>query len=640
MVESHPSVSQISNTPWGKPDGSPDNNDKTTRIMKKLVSTLCLLLVACATWAAKAYPGPITITQSDGTQLVVMAYGDEDYHWFTTTDGVLLAHVGADYFVASIDNDGRLSATTQLAHEAALRSVAERQLVLQQEPLRQTFMTQAMKTREIRKQHRIGIGTATPSYFPHSGTPRAMVILVQYADMNFSMEDPYRSFNDYLNGEGALPDYGLRENRNHGSVSQFFSDMSEGLFRPQFDVFGPVTLSKNWKYYGENSGDSDQSSRISELMQEACTAIDDNVDFSQYDADGDKNVDLVYVIYAGYSESMGAPSDYIWPKSGTLAGGTYDGVNVKRYGVNNELNYTPDYKFKEPPYKRMNGIGLFCHEFSHTMGLPDIYPNNADARKVDNQTMEYWDVMDGGEYTDNGYTPTPYTPWEKEVMEWTTIPVLSDTAQVTLADGEYYKILPEDAESNEYVILHNTQSSNWEQGIARLGHGMLVYRIDYTNDKGKPRTSINLSDYPNNYAGKPGITLIPADSLLINYYRVYSKESEMSSTLPYSNTEYQQSHGGDPYPGTLNVTRIDSMQLNRTVINKPIYNIKEENGVITFDFLKDYLAADIRLEQAAWRTDDAIYDLSGRRVSTSQHLNTSTPAKGIYIKAGKKFVVK
>lgn len=604
--------------------------------MKKLVSTLCLLLVACATWAAKAYPGPITVTQNDGTQLTVMAYGDEDYHWFTTSDDVLLAHVGSDFFVARIEADGSLAATKQLAHEPALRSAAEQQLVLSQKPLRATFMAQAMQTKDARKQRRIGIGTTTPSYFPHTGTPRAMVILVQYSDMSFSMEDAYRSFNDYLNGKGALPDYGLREDRNYGSVCQFFSDMSEGLFRPQFDVFGPVTLSKSWSYYGANSGDSDQPGRIAELMKEACTAINDTVDFSQYDADGDKNVDLVYVIYAGYSESMGAPSDYIWPKSGTLAGGTYDGVNVKRYGVNNELNYTPDYKFKEPPYKRMNGIGLFCHEFSHTMGLPDLYPTTDEARKVDNQSMEYWDVMDGGEYTDNGYTPTPYTPWEKEVMEWTTIPELTDTAQVSLADGEYYKILPEDASSNEYVILYNSQSSGWQRGVSKLGHGMLVFRVDYSTSNGTPRTSVNLGDYPNNTAGKPGFSLIPADSLLMNYYRVYSSSNPQSEDRPYSESEYRQSHAGDPYPGSSNVIRIDSMQLNRTVINKPLYNIAENDGTITFDFLKDYILAGIDGITTLRRADDSVYDLQGRKIAET----INQLPKGIYIHQGKKFVVK
>lgn len=603
--------------------------------MKKLVSTLCLMLVACATWAAKAYPGPITVTQNDGTQLTVMAYGDEDYHWFTTADDVLLAHIGTDFFVARIEADGSLAATTQLAHEPALRSAAEHQLVLSQKPLRATFMAQAIQTKDARRQRRIGIGTASPSYFPHTGTPRAMVILVQYSDMSFSADDAYRSFNDYLNGKGALPNYGLREDRNFGSVCQFFSDMSNGLFQPEFDVFGPVTLSKSWNYYGANSGDSDQSGRIAELMQEACTAIDDSVDFSQYDADGDKNVDLVYVIYAGYSESMGASSDCIWPKSGTLSGGTYDGVSVKRYGLNNELNYTPDYKFQEPPYKRINGIGLFCHEFSHTMGLPDLYPTSNEARKVDNQSMEYWDVMDGGEYTDRGYTPTPYTPWEKEVMEWITIPVLTDTAQVSLADGESYKILPEDESSDEYVILYNSQSSDWQKGISKLGHGMLVFRVDYSTANGTPRTSVNLGDYPNNTAGKPGFSLIPADDLLINYYRVYSSTESKSDDKPYSENEYLTSHAGDPYPGSTGVTKLETMQLNRTTINKPLYNIAENDGTITFDFLKDYILAGIEGITTHTSADDAVYDLQGRKVIGHKSLNS-----GVYIRNGKKFVVK
>ena len=327
--------------------------------MKKLVLTFCMLIAAITTWAAKAYPGPITVTQSDGTKLTVLMYGDEDGHWFTTTDNVLLSHVGTDFFIARIETDGSLQATQQLAHEPAMRNQTERQLALDQQPLRQTFLSQNIKTMESKKQRRIGVGTASPSYFPHTGTPKAMVILVQFADLSFSVADAKKSFNDYLNAEGALPDYGLRENRNHGSVCQYFTDMSQGLFSPQFDLYGPVTASKTWTYYGANSGSSDQSARIEELVREACNAINDTVDFSQYDADGDKRVDLVYVIYAGYSESMGASSDCIWPKSGTLSGGTYDGVSVSRYGVNNELNYTPDREFSEGPSKRMNGIGLF-----------------------------------------------------------------------------------------------------------------------------------------------------------------------------------------------------------------------------------------------------------------------------------------
>lgn len=77
-----------------------------------------------------------------------------------------------------------------------------------------------------------------------------------------------------------------------------------------------------------------------------------------------------------------------------------DGKQICRYGINNELNATPSDWIDGKPL--LNGIGLFCHEFSHTMGLPDLYPT-VETSRVDNQNPEYWDLMDGGEYTYNGY---------------------------------------------------------------------------------------------------------------------------------------------------------------------------------------------------------------------------------------------
>ncbi|MCR5130134.1 MAG: M6 family metalloprotease domain-containing protein [Prevotella sp.] len=593
--------------------------------MKKTILSICLMLCAISASAVKAFPEPIQVTQSDGTTLTVLAHGDEDYHWFTTTDGVLLAQVGTNFYVAEIASNGVLTATTQLAHEQSFRNIAEKQLVSTQNS--KAFYLQAQEQKEQAMRKRIPVGTTNPAYFPHTGEPKAMVILVEFSDLSFSVADAYKSFNDYLNGNGPLENYGLREDRNHGSVKEYFTDMSQGLFSPQFDLFGPVKISKEWTYYGKNSGDSDSSTRIQEMMREACEAIDDSVDFSQYDSNGDGYVDLVYFIYAGYSESMGASSDCIWPKSGTSSVGTYDGVSVSRYGLNNELNYTPDYQFSSEPYKRINGIGLFCHEFSHTMGLPDMYPTNSSAQQVDNQTMEYWDLMDSGEYTDRGYTPTPYTPWEKEVMGWTEITELTDTTQLAIDTETYYRISGED---NEYLILQNLQNKDWASKM--LGHGLLVYRVDYTTSSGSPRTTVNLHDYPNNTAGKPGMTLVPADSLLIISYRCYTKESEKSEQKPYSSNEYINSHYGDPYPGTSNVTSIESVKLNRSTLVKPIYNIQEESGIIYFDYLKDFIAAGIDNVETVSGISSAVYDLQGRKISA--------PTKGIYIRNGKKFVVK
>ena len=130
---------------------------------------------------------------------------------------------------------------------------------------------------------------------------------------------------------------------------------------------------------------------------------------------------MVYVIYAGYSESISGNDDNcLWPKSGTTTFYRYDkngirgdalvcdGKRFSRYGINNELNGTP--ADTENGIYQINGIGLFCHEFSHTMGLPDHYPTEYPATYADNQSPEYWDLMDAGEYTYDGYRPTPYSP--------------------------------------------------------------------------------------------------------------------------------------------------------------------------------------------------------------------------------------
>ena len=561
--------------------------------MKRILLTiLSMMALATASWAVKANPQPITVTQPDGTQVTVLLHGDEDFSWYTDLHGNLLQRVGNQF--------------TPVLTDAA------------------TFFRQAEQLRAANQARRIPIGTDSPNYFPHVGTPKALVILVEFSDTTFAASDPKAAFEQYLNGDAQTDAFNINATRNYGSVAKYFSDMSGGQFKPQFDIVGPVRLSKSISYYGKDANGS-HDINLKDMMREACEAVDDQVDFSQYDSDGDGFVDLVYFIYAGYSQSNGAPADAsIWPRSGSSTViARLDGKRIMRYGVNNELNYYPGYKFQTNPEiaKRMNGIGLFCHEFSHTMGLPDLYPTVASAQ-IDNQGLEYWDLMDGGEYVDNGYTPTPYTPWEKDVMGWASLRELGDeAAQVRLADGESYKVsLPN---SSEYLILHNVQNTGW--GSKLLGHGMMVYRIDYPNEL------VKASDRPNNTAGKPAVTIVPADGLLISSYSV---RTDARPNAPYTQEEYYNSHYGDPYPGANHVTSLLSVQMNETTAEKPLYNIAEQNGVVTFDYLKDItssIAAPVVAQAQA-----EVYTLDGRKVATP----ASQLAKGIYIVNGKKVVVK
>ena len=614
--------------------------------MKKLLLTLCLCLVTVATWAVKAWPLPVTITQPDGTELTVFGYGDEDLHWYTTSDGVLLAHVGTAFYVAKITPEGLIEATTQLAHERPLREAAELSLVKAQD--RELFFKKAPEHKRLAEIHRIGVNpNASPSYFPHVGTPKAIVILVEFSDVKFTVTDPYTTFNEYLNSETPLPDRGFREDRNYGSVRQYFNDISGGQYAPQFDVYGPVTLPNRSAFYG--AGYKDTNTNIDSLLSHACRLADPLIDYSQYDSNNDGYVDLVYLMYAGFGENYtGNSTDCIWPKSGSnITTRMYDGVNVKRYGIGNELNYSPDKVLSADPQRRVNGIGLFCHEFSHTLGLPDMYPIDETAQRTDNQALEYWDIMDNGEYTDNGYTPTPYTPWEKEVMGWITLDTLKTAAQVTLHDGEAYKIMQDN--SDEYLIVHNIQNNGWATSL--LGHGMLVYRVDY-----KGRTSVNLGDYPNNTAGSPGMTVVCADGLLISAYKVALDDAHRTASKPYIASEYLSSHYGDPFPGTSNVHELPSVQLNKSVLEKGFYNINEVAAdgetVITFAFIDteatdivDSRASDgieliVNSQPSTFSHQPSIYDLQGRRIADNADAVTlQNLPKGIYIIGNRKVII-
>lgn len=591
--------------------------------MKRVIASIAIAMCVVASWAVKADPTPTVVTQPDGTQLTIIVHGDEDCNWYTTSDGVLLYPIGNSYFVASISANGEIAPTTLLAHERSMRSDNETSIIAKQD--KAAFYSAIKGRQQQYRARRISIGTAATSYFPHTGSPKALVILVEFSDTLFSVSEPSVVFDEYLNHEGSsMPDHSNYERRNHGSVRQYFNDMSNGAFTPQFDVYGPVRMEKPSAYYGEGT---DNMTRIKEMIVAACDSIDKDVDFTEYDQDGDGFVDLVYVIYAGYSQSVGGNSvDCIWPKSGTLGSvsNTFDGMKIKRFGINNELNYYPGRKFNSYPEitKRINGIGLFCHEFSHTLGFPDLYCE----LEVDNQELEYWDLMDGGEYVDNGYTPAPYSPWEKEVAGWTTIDEITEAKQITLADGQAVRIKSDT--NDEYIILLNMQNNGWAK--AMLGHGMLVYRIDY------PYDSVNLFDKPNAItSGKPAVTLLPADGLLISSYRVY--DSEPSDTKPYSITEYINSHYGDPYPGTSNVTEIEKFQMNECVIEKPIYNITEnlEEGTISFEYLNKIIngidnISDLHSQDAK----QTVYSIDGRNLGT----DFSKLAKGIYIVGGKKIL--
>ena len=599
------------------------------KTLKQLSLIVCLMLCSLTTWAAKAESIPVQVRQADGSVITVILRGDEHINWYTTLDGVLLVQ-GADnnYYIGKVEKSGNLIATKQLAHEALTRSQAERNLIAKQD--KEKFFAYVNKIAEesenaynnspLTRGPIIDTGYGGVPYFPHTGSPKALVILAEFQDVPFTIQDTKRIFTNYLMNEDHFTETRYGQNQNYKGVRGYFKDCSYGQFTPVFDVIGPVKLPKPQAVYGEGIHD-----RMDLLLPDVCEAVDDSVNFADYDANNDGMVDLVYVIYAGYSANYsGNKETDIWPKSGTVnISNTYDGKSIHRYGVSNELAGDEN---KTKGKEKINGIGLFCHEFSHTLGLPDIYALDEEAKNQDDQGMEFWDLMDGGTDVRGGRVPASYLAWEREVMGWMKIDELKDSCNIKNLKsidngGKAYKIVnPND--SNEYIVLQSMQKGAWNQGWGdgTYGKGLLAYRVSY------PYNKVNVFDFPNNVKGKPRVIPIPADGKIL-----------AAANAGGSLNTYIQQLNGDPYPYN-GKNRIDNFKMyDGSILNKSIFDIVENDAAryVSFKFKNNEtngIQAPSIFERST--SDNRIYTLDGRYVGT----DASILPHGIYIQNNKKFV--
>ena len=595
---------------------------------KRICLGVCLCLSSIGVWGAKANSIPVQVRQSDGTTITIILRGDEHINWYTTLDGVLLVQAADNsYYVGKVTKDGRLIATQQLAHEAAWRSNAETNLISKQDKDKfYSYVSKVAEQSENSYNNRpltrvtVDSGYGGVPYFPHTGSPKALVILAEFADTTFTIQNTKEVFTNYLMNEGHFTETAYAQKRNYKGVRGYFKDCSYGQFTPTFDVVGPVKLPKPQTVYGAGRND-----RPDLLLEDACSAVDNIVDFSQYDANGDGMVDLVYIIYAGHSANIsGNKETDIWPKSGTISiSKTFDGKSIGRYGVSNELAGREN---KKKEKETINGIGLFCHEFSHTLGLPDIYaiPGTA-AADQDNQGMEYWDLMDGGTEVQNGRVPSPYLAWEREAMGWMTIDKLTSDQQVTDLKslengGKAYKILNKNV-ANEFIVLQSIQQGGWYQGWTKtqIPKGLLAYRISYPYDK------VNIFDFPNNVKGKPRVIVVPADGEVL---------SAMNSGGDFN--KYITNLTNDLYPlGSKNSINEFNMY-DGSILKCKIINITQNdaNKTVSFKFIADVTGFQSAPITNLTISDNRIYTLDGRYVGTDR----DALPHGIYIQNKQKFI--
>ena len=505
----------------------------------------------------------------------------------------------------------------------------------------------------------------SPNYVKHEGKVTIPVVLVNFSDVKFTINSPKAAFDQFFNGvkyDEEQIDYGNGNQLNHSSVAQYFKDMSSNKFQPVFKVYGPVTVSNNQQYYG-GTNDSGSDEKASQLVIDALAAIKDSVtddDINTFSLNG-STIEAVYIVYAGLGQNEDGPATSVWAKTST-SGASLGGKTVRWYTMSGEL---APYKLSSagrPSEKdgkpMIDGIGVACHEFSHALGLPDIYPLVANAQTVNNQNMEFWDLMDGGEYAGGysanemsyyataGFFPTAYTAFEKEQMEWpVTIKELTGNASITMdtsteKGGTAYKIVNPN-NSREYFMLECIQRRGWNR--YQYGNGLLVYHVNLPND------TISLNTHLNNTPGYPGMAVVPADGACLSSYIEANKPN------------YFNSMRGDLYPGTGNMNpdmlkvsvlsdaspqpnfcwyntdfwTNSSSTRQKLPTNKALTNItyNPSTGVVTFDYVDDVASGILPV----WNNetgDRKIYSVDGRYLGT----DLNALPHGVYIVGGRKIL--
>lgn len=510
-----------------------------------ILIVLAILFSNNVLFAVPAKPGLVTMRQPDGTEINVRIMGDEHAHYYLSEDGYLLVNDNETFYYGNADAAGNIVQSRIVARPVAERS-AEAKAYLHGVDMEKVFAALERrdaaigKTRQKTAPQKTRIGLFDTG-FPSEGVQKGLVVLVEYKDVKFTLSDPYNYFNRMLN-ENGFNDYG-----GTGCAAEYFRECSQNKFRPQFDVYGPITLSQNMSYYGGNDY-SGNDKNPHKMAIEACQQLDATVDFSEYDRDGDGYIDNVFVFYAGRGEASGGSSNTVWPHAWNVTSAEYystymfDGVQLDRYACSNEWEGS-----------RPDGVGTFIHEFSHVMGLPDLYATSYTSAF----TPGAWSALDYGPYNNGGCTPPLYSAYERYSLGWMTPRVLNGPASVTLKSiGSNEACIIPTGNDYEFFLLENRQQTGWDKYIP--GHGMLVWHVDYN-------PSVWENNTVNNQSSHQYVDIEEADG-----------------------TQSESSRAGDAFPGTSRVTSFtdDTRPSMRTwsgkALNLPVTDIAETNGIITF----------------------------------------------------------
>jgi len=522
-------------------------------LMKKIVSILSACLLSMGLWAVPASPELIEVTQADGSVIKLKMVGDEFYHYFTRPDGspVSLNKKGMWVDDASV---------TEMPAAA----------------------------RKIRKANQEVLKVAS---YPLSGSPKSLVILVNFQNMKFKYK-----LEDF---QKMLTESGYSENGAIGSARDYFIASSDSVFAPQFDCYGPYTISQDYEYYGGHTSSGNDANAAMMIVEACQKAAEAGVDLTQYDTDGDGRLDNVFVYYAGHNEAEHGGENTIWPhRSKVMGDQRVQGKRIYDYACTSELRGASG--------TSMCGIGTFCHEFGHVLGLPDYYDTDYQY-----YTIGDWSIMCNGSYNGNGKTPPSYTAGERFQLGWSipeqldregsyTVEPVETSNKIYLLAKDKHNLNFDLPNQNEYWLLENRQHVGWDANANCLtATGLLIWHINYSS-------SAWGSNRPNN--SKP-----------------------FGYCLDAAGGDKGFSAASDPYPGSRNVRSFTPTLYSGEVLEQPITGIMEANKNIVFTFKSSdfmFLPTELPTIESSYNPDtEQSYTPASKLILSANHLDPEQEVK-------------
>lgn len=342
----------------------------------------------------------------------------------------------------------------------------------------------------------LALGFARPkgaAAFPSLGTSKTFCLLLDFADYPAYFAQSEVQSN--LFGAGTDAYY-------YKSLQYYYDQASYGQLNIDGMAYGWHRASQLRTYYHpDDSQDYPESwTRQAELVEEAILAYDAlGEDFSQYDNDGDGNVDYFLVVYSG---PVGDWASFWWGYFGVGLPGDFvvDGVRFPAYSWQWERYY--GFHATPPEPEHWDPL-VTIHETGHALGLPDYY--DYDGAVGPPGGVGGLDMMDGNWGDHNCFS--------KYVLGWFTPTVAfynlnDEPLEPSHAVGDAVIVMPGfDPVSpwSEYFFAQN----RFQGGIdaSYPASGILIWHVDARVN------SYGNYTYDNSYTEHKLLKLLEADGL-------------------------------------------------------------------------------------------------------------------------------